>query len=497
MKKIKLNKLIKTYLYLLLIIVISSCNDDLKEELEGDLSEATLTSEQDAIALVDGVYNGLLAGGWDYYGYGDMARATDGVTDIFKLEPEDNLETYRWGNEDIALNIWSAIYPVINRANWALKLIDQMDDEAFGKIETKNRLLGEAAFLRGLTYFDLVGVFGGVPLKLEPTSNDSPGLPRSSKDDCYIQIEKDLNTAIANLPESNGSPGRATKGAAYGILAKVQLRQGKWEEAGKNIDNLINLGKYDLYTEGSYLELFFESNRLDNEFIFSVLSMGEQYSVASNHHIKAFTPWAYDTGWWTVGLPPSLYNSIEEGDERLEVYFDEFSPYWGGNNSAIEKWGFAIIRKFGHYNRDLTAPGTGYAAYDNYGNSQLGVPILRYADVLLLKADIENELNGPNSVAYMAINQVRNRAGLSDLPEGLSKTEFRDAILKERAIELAAEGHRKDDLIRHNIFESTMTTYLEEQGHPVVVTPDHQLLPIPRTELNLNPNMDPNPSNSF
>jgi len=93
--------------------------------------------------------------------------------------------------------------------------------------------------------------------------------------------------------------------------------------------------------------------------------------------------------------------------------------------------------------------------------------------------------------------KVRNRSGLPNLQEGLGKVEFRNAVLKERAIELAAEGHRKDDLIRHKLFESTMTKYLSDQGYPVAVTVDYQLMPIPRQELDLNPNMKPNPSNSF
>jgi len=484
----------------MVFIAISSCDNDLQEVLKGDLSESTLNTESDAIALVDGVYNGLLDDGWGYYGGGTMARATDGITDVFKLSDIHyvDLETYQWNNDNIVSPIWVSIYKVIDRANWALKLINNMDDSAFGEVETKKRLLGEVSFLRGMAYFDLVGMFGGVPLKLEPTSSDTPGLPKSSASDVYVQIEKDLKFAIENIPASNILPGRASKGAAYGILAKAQLRQLKWAEAGQNIDAIIALGVYNLFTEDSYLKLFYESNINDNEFIFSVLSMGESYNTASNHHVKFFTPWSYDTGWANVGMPPTLYNTIGQGDERLEVYLDDYPQLYGGSlGSAIDQYGFAINRKFGAYNRDVTAPGTGYSAYKNYGVSKLGVPVLRYADVLLLKADIENELNGPNSQAYSAINQVRNRSGLANLQAGLGKVEFRDAVLKERAIELAGEGHRKDDLIRHGLFESTMTQYLSDQGYPKNVTADYRLMPIPQTELDLNPNMEPNPSNKF
>ncbi|RPG33918.1 MAG: RagB/SusD family nutrient uptake outer membrane protein [Muricauda sp. TMED12] len=484
---------------MIFLLTSSSCENDLTEELKSELSESSISTESDAVALVDGVYNGFLDSGWGYYGSGVMARATDGITDVFDVgdAPYINLETYNWSDENIIAPLWKSIYKVVDRANWAIEIIEGMDESVF-EDESKNSLIAEAKFLRGLAYFDLTGLFGGVPLKLEPTKSDAPGLPRSPIEEVYAQIEADFEFAIKHLPQTTNTPGEASKGAAYGLLAKTQLRQLKWGKAGENIDNLIALGEYDLFTEDSFLKLFYESNVLDNEFIFSILSMGESYYVASNHHLKFFTPWNYDTGWAIVGMPVGIYNSIEPDDERREVYFDEYPFLYGGEiRSAINEFGFAINRKFGSFNRDVTAPGTGYAAYKNYGVSKMGVPILRYADVLLLKAEIENELNGPNGEAYNAINQVRNRSGLPNLTEGLSKGAFRNAVLKERAIELAAEGHRKDDLIRHDLFVSTMNQYLSDQGYPVNITADHKLMPIPRTELDLNPNMEPNPSNGF
>lgn len=498
-----MKKIFKILLVFLVFVGIISCDNDLTEELNGSLSESNLKSEGDAAALVDGVYAGLSKDGYSYYTYGHLAYITDGITDVFKLahgvgSREANLERYQWQDDNIASAQWGDMFSVVSRANWALKLIKATDDAVYEDANTKSRLLGEASFLRALAYYDLVGAFGGVPLLIKPVESDIPGLPRSSASEIFSQIESDLQFAISTLPDVH-TPGKATAGAAYSLLAKTQLRQGKWAEANNNLDQVIGLGTYDLYTEGSFLELFYESRALDNEYIFAVLSLGESYDVASNHHIKAFTPWAYDTGWNSCGIPETLYNTIEPGDERLEVYFDNYTPYWGGSASAVAQWGIAINRKFSHYNRDVTAPGTGYSAYNNYGISKLNVPVIRYADILLLKADVENELNGPNNIAYDAINAVRNRAGLANLQTGLNKLEFRDAVLKERALELATEGHRKDDLIRHGIFESTMTQYLMDQGYPegTAVTEDHQLLPIPRTELDLNPNLEPNPSNSF
>lgn len=494
-------RFIKT-LYCLLFVclfTLNSCNDDLEEVLKGQLSESTISTESDAVALIDGVYNGFLDGGWGYYGSGVLARATDGITDVFILNDSKyrKLEIYNWSDEDIVADLWESIYTVVDRANWAVLLIDGMDESVF-RDSSKEELLAEAKFLRALAYFDLTGLFGDVPLKLEPTQSDELGLPRTSLELVYEQLEEDLEYASVYLPGWSGTPGKASKGAALGLLAKTQLRQLKWEEAGENIDALISLGEYNLFTEGNFLELFYESNVLDDEFIFSIMSLGESYSIASNHHLKFFTPWGYDTGWATVGLPISMYEKLEDGDERNEVYFDEYPYLYGGAiRSAIDDYGFAINRKFSSYNRDVTAPGTGYVAYQNYGISKMGVPVLRYADVLLLKAEIENELNGPTDIAYNAINQVRNRSGLSDLTSGLSKAEFKEAVLNERALELAGEGHRKDDLIRNGVFVTKLNEYAAEQGYSVTITDDYKLMPIPRTELSLNPNMEPNPSNSF
>ncbi|WP_299782621.1 RagB/SusD family nutrient uptake outer membrane protein [uncultured Formosa sp.] len=491
---------VTTYcMFFICLVTLNSCSDDLEEELKGQLSESNISTESDATALIDGIYNGLLAGGWDYYASGVLARATDGITDVFILNDSKYrpLETYDWSDEDISADLWASIYTVVDRANWAILLIEGIDETAFKDV-SREQLIAEAKFLRGLAYYDLTGLFGSVPLKLEPTQSDEVGLARTDLEAVYVQIEADFEYASTYLPGKSYTPGKASKGAAYGLLAKTQLRQLKWEEAGANIDNLIALGDYNLFTESNFLELFYESNVLDDEFIFSVMSLGESYSTASNHHLKFFTPWGYDTGWATVGLPVGIYNEIESEDERNEVYFEEYPYLYGGAiKNAIDDFGFAINRKFGSYNRDVTAPGTGYVAYQNYGISKMSVPVLRYSDVLLLKAEIENELNGPNTDAYNAINQVRNRSGLANLTEGLSSADFKAAVLKERAIELAGEGQRKDDLIRQGVFVSTLNQYALDQGYSVTITKDYQLMPIPRTELDLNPNMEPNPSNNF
>ena len=503
MNYIKRNIMKRNIITLICIVTLSfmpnSCDNDLTEELKGSLSEATLTSETDAFALVDGCYSTLLGNGFEYYAR-DYNWLLDGSTDVMMGNaPETGRVQMKW-NENEALGVWRSAFKLVGRANTAIDLIEKMDDEVFEDVDLKKRLLAEALFLRCLAYSDLTGLFGDVPLLLEPVK-DAGLLPtRDPVATVYEQIEADLATAIADLPVTyDVEIGRATKGAVNNMLAKILLRQKKYAEAKTALDNIIASGVYDLYTEGSYGELWLESRRKDNEFIFMVMSQADDYNVASNHHIKWFSPWSYDLGWAHVGIPKEIYYAMRSNDARKDVIFDDLSnayyQYVRDYGSAISFYGFAILGKYSGNNRDVTAPGN---VWGTYGRSKLNVVKYRYADVLLLKADVENELGGgPNAAAYAAINEVRARAGIPDLTAGLTQVQFRDSVLIERAIELAGEGHRRDDLIRHDLYEVMMNAHLLATGqqNPTNVTQEYRLYPIPRAELDLNPNMTPNPVN--
>lgn len=494
-----------TYIKILLLTVALtanlSCGHDLTEELKGSLTPTTLKSELDARALVDGVYNTLLKDGWNYYAFARLVYMTDGISDIFIAGRTSELEQFRW-SESIGEDIWGAVYAMINRANTALEIIEGLDESVFNN-QSQDGLIGELLFLRSLGYFDLTGMFGDVPFSLQSTKTPDNFLGRTSTSEIYTKLTEDLELAVTYLPASYGGQvvGKATRSAALALLAKIAFRQKEWLAAQGYIDDLIDLGTHDLYTEGPYQNLFFESNRLDNEFIFVAMSLGQDYEVATNHHIKQFTPWGYDLGWaGNAGVPADIFNLMEVSDQRNNVIVDDLSgayyQYVRDYGSAISWLGFAFLTKYSWKNRDETSPGN---PWGNYASSALNQPVFRYADILLMKAEVENELNGgPNAAAYNAINQVRSRAGASDIPTGLNQDDFRDAILDERALELIGEGHRKDDLIRHGRFEEVMTQYMLDQGYanPVTVTEDYRVFPIPRAELDLNPNMTSNPLNN-
>ena len=481
-------------------VVPFSCVTDLEEELKGSLSESTLTSEKDAFTLIDGCYHTLLEDGWSYHAYKHI-WLNDGITDVMVGGKGKPLDELKW-DEDIALDTWTNAFKLVSRTNTAIDLINKMDDTEFDDPAIKDRLIGEALFLRCLAYSDLTSMFGDVPLIVTPITDGSALPARDPVSKVYEQIEKDLLTAIDYLPVSYDKEiGRATKGAAFTMLAKIYIRQKKFPEAKNALDSVISLHVYDLFTEGSYRDLWLESHVKDNEFIFVVMSHGVDYNVATNHHIKWFSPWGFDLGWAKVGVPKEIFYAMRSDDARTEVIHDDLSDaYYSGvrkDSSAIKHFGYVILGKYSGYNRDVTAPNN---IWGNYACSKLNVPIYRYADVLLLKADVENELNnGPNDAAYEAINEVRQRAKIPDLTPGLSYDQFKDSVLLERGIELVGEGCRRDDLINHDVFEEKINAYLLSMGYnnPTHVTKEYRLFPIPRRELDLNPNMKPNPINSL
>ncbi|TLX73475.1 RagB/SusD family nutrient uptake outer membrane protein [Labilibacter sediminis] len=491
-------------------VLMVSCHGDLKEELKSSLSKENLTTPTDADNLVLGIYQSFIQGGWDYYAYGRIAQLNDGITDIMSWKGKNPIDDWEWGN-DVAETIWTGAFEAINRANTAL---DIMTTQVVfdGISEDSLKLVGEAKFLRALAYYDLTLAFGDVPLLLKPTTGELYP-ERAPIEDVYTQIKSDLKDARNYLPvltADNLTVGRATKGAALALSAKLAARLHEYEDALDYIEDLEALNVYDLY-DGEYKDLWLESRNADNEFIFCITSYADNYEI-SNHHIKAFTPWSYDAGWTNVGYPWDNFLAIPDNDKRkelfhshwtyysnpnygfqsLELYYTTYELYidgvyhtpWWGNVPGV------VCSKFSSYNRDVTAFGDPTAKYGTYASSSLNQPVLRYADILLLKAEVINEINnGPTSVAFDAINDVRLRANLTQL-SGLGYDEFKQAVLDERALELCFEGHRKEDLIRNGVFEEVMGAMDKPTDEK------YRLFPIPNQELVINPNMTPNETNN-
>jgi starch-binding outer membrane protein, SusD/RagB family len=377
-------------------------------------------------------------------------------------------------------SIWNHHYLGISRVNRILDNISNLDaSDAY-----KTRIEGESKFLRALLYFNLVRVFGDVPLLTSRLRSieDAYSRGRTEKSLVYEQIIKDLVFAENSLPVSVASNqvGRATKGAASSLLGKVYLTLKDFSNAKTKLENVINSNQYQLLD--NYATLWSPQNKNHNESIFDVqFRRGSGTSTGSNFSVR-FTPYLYtNLPFYSTGggynIPTDdLINAYEEGDLRKNSSLREY---------YINNLGNIVDGLEGRYSiKFYNMPTQGQGADDNW-------PVIRYADVLLMYAEVLNEISfQPNGQAFTYLNMVRKRAGLPDKTSGNanpklsvdSQAEFRLAIEHERRVELAFEGHRWFDLVRTGraitVLNPKVNTELKEH---------HLLLPIPQTQIDINP----------
>ncbi|MGD1318459.1 RagB/SusD family nutrient uptake outer membrane protein [Chryseobacterium sp. 2R14A] len=363
-------------------------------------------------------------------------------------------------------SLFSSNYQGINRANQALQYLPQLTgaDESL-----RNRLAGEAKFLRAFMYFTLVRSFGGVPLvdhvPTTSTEDVEMQLTRKSKEDIYAFIEKDLLEAAEALPDKSGygaaDVGRATKGAAHALLAKVYLYQKKWQLA---VDQCNLVTGYSLTP--SFIEIYKVTGENNAESIFEIQGSG----ATTGKGIQQYTQvqGARGTGGWGWGFntpTQNLYDAFTaEGDTERR-------------DATIMKRGMTLYdgRVVG---ADADNPYYNYKAYSSAYTTQsstdTNIRYLRYAEVLLIKAEALNEL-GQTSAAIPLLNQVRDRANIAHTT-ATSQAAVRTAIWKERRLELAFEHDRWFDLVRTGQAQSAMAA----NGKTFVVG-KHEVFPLPQT----------------
>ncbi|MGH7459205.1 MAG: RagB/SusD family nutrient uptake outer membrane protein [Longimicrobiaceae bacterium] len=353
------------------------------------------------------------------------------------------------GNSDISasngaiLGAWEDLYDLVNRANNIIAAVPAVTDFTAGQAV---QFEGEALFLRALSYLNAVRYWGGVPLVLEPSTDvtEESNVARSSPPEVYAEIEADLQQAATLLPAS-GSRGRATVGAANAVLARAYLEQGKWEQARDLATAVIESGEYSLTPD--YTDLFEVQNTVG-----SILEI--QYSV-NDANGQAFWYFPQSLGGRRGFAPTSeLFNAFEAGDVRRD---------------------FSI---------GAEADGNLYGSkYFRISNGDDNVFVIRLAEMYLARAEANARLGAPTTVVQDDINSIRNRAGLAALdPTVVAEEDLITAILQERRVEFAFEGHRFFDLRRTG------------RAIEVLGFSDRQLLfPVPQAELDVNPNLDQNP----
>ncbi len=479
-------------------VSLVSCADQLKESVYSELLVNTAyETEDDAEALVTAVYAAMSGNSWGaYYNY-DYLMISESGTDIYGQDAwsagSQKAEMGTWDNNySFIINLWDGAYKVIAAANLAIEVLEGMDiDEA-----KKATFMGEAKFLRGLAYYDLAFNFGDVILNLENGSGD---LPLSPQKDIIAQVLSDLTDA-ANSLGSATTPGRASKGAALGLRAKTNLNAKNWQAAADDAKAVMDLGDYALMP--NVMELYDVANKAANEWIFVYMSVEDGVGTNSNIPWFALLGSYLNGGWGRLTIAEDFYNSFEMNDDRRSLIGN---GYQAGNLRMVDdKFVYYAIPGTPEHNElaaydsieleDLQQNGIGAIKY-GIGNDRhvytdvayygVNYPILRYADILLTRAEALNELNEGDPLALL--NEVRARANATPLGT-MGQAEMRDAILRERALEFFQEGQRRLDLIRSGKYAELWRANLERKypGESFDYLDQKIYFPIPQKEVDAN-----------
>jgi hypothetical protein len=520
----------KKILFLLSIVVLPfGCNDKLQQDSINPNLPTTATffkTEQDAVASVNAVYTGLIVDGF----FNRMgAVMADGRSDeLSSRSPWDVLSTVAAfvmpSTSAGAPIIWMDSYNLINRANQTIEGVGAMTN-----IDTnlKNRVLGQAYFLRAFAHFHVSLFYKDVPIITKvPVTTEDLYPKTSSQADVWTQVVTDLKLAKTLLPLDytsvtgidQGQKDRVTLGAAQALLGRVYLYQGSWAAAETEFDAVIASGKYALAT--NYTDNFTENPGIEQanpEAIFSVEFTNDQSPTlnwggvpdASWRQFSAIAPTYgaknfgfcdfYPTAWLynemklektkTGGTDPRLFATIVS-NEPAEGHTTLYGVPWASQAYApTEIW----IKKFTRCDQGVVNETANF-------NSGINYLVIRYADVLLMDAEAKNELGGKQATVASLLKQVRDRATLPDLTANftaMTQAQMRDQIAHERVTELGIEGKRINDIIRWG--------WLNDQAKVAMLkandfewknwTPGHEYLPIPQTELDQNPNLSKNSAN--
>ena len=518
---------------------LTACNDWLGEPSPGSTElEDFFVSGEACLQTVNGCYVPLA---WEYGPHSyfaewyigaiasdDALKGGQNIADGADAYDIDNFKTN--ASNGIILDYYRAKYQGIARCNLALQEIEKyVPDETIDE-RTKERYLGEAYFLRAFYYFQLVRVYGGVPLVKEVLdSSDKWQQPRATSEQVYESIVSDLKNAESRLwGKSEYAPedlGRATRGAARAMLCKVYLYMKDYDSAyewGKKfVDDEFNKGEYSLC--GVYADNFTLAGENGPESVFEIQYVEDPTSdYGSGEGAFGFTRGTFTTiltrprmsslgskkGWGWNHPTQNLYDEFEAGDPRRDVAIgvpdeaslDEVevtylgSPYYNGKTSYRE--------------------GEDFPSISHDSRSPLNYRLMRASDVLLLYAEAALESGKDMNAAKWALEQVRSRARSNSDASGVlpafpayrgysdNEASLRDAIRHERRVELAMEGHRWFDIVRWGIAAQIMdkdngsygkNESAEARAEMASFIPGkHELFPLPTEELVLNP-MEQNP----
>lgn len=457
-------------IFLLLIVLLGffSCDDELDiVPITEKSADNFFSNEQEIESAVIGVYaqlqnNGLY--GLDLIGVGEIPAedtfeeiaANDGgrfgQLDDFSTNPAN----------DLVGDIWRESYEGIQRTNVVLNRINDIE---FEDSAIKTNRIGEMKFVRALLYFNLVRLYGDVPLVVEETESpfDFFGQGRTPSTEVYSQITADLTDAIQELPTIK-SFGKPASGTARALLADVQMTLGDFSGALTNLEAVVNSGQFELMSSTS--EIFGEANEGNAEILFEVQYASGFDADGSDEGSSAgsqFRPSGTTANAKGHNLPTQAFiDSFEAGDTRLDDYVaidPDANPFY-------------FLTKY-----EVSPTGA-----DDGGTDHI---IIRFADVVLKYAEALNE-NGQTPEAITQLNRIRSRAGLA-ATTATSQADVRAAIRQERRFELVGEGKRWLDLRRYGTAVEVMNAFFSSNNAGVTINDNNLVLPIPQSQIDTDP----------
>jgi len=472
-----------------IVSLLSACEGNLEPVVYDSIAPSNFfKTREDVNAAVTAIYSEF---SWDYENriYNGEIGTDEYRNNWGGADQENNFE---WKGDGTYSSMYLHKVPAVTRAGVLLKVIEGIN---FLAAAEKNRFIGEIKTARAIHMFDLLNSYGPCPVILDdenllkPDNSYKPLRPAQNTPEgqefyeTYVnQIENDLIDAAQLLDSKAQNFGRFDKGIALTMQMKLYMHQKEWEKAEQVSNQIINLGKYKL--EDDYSKIWSIENEMNKEIIWALPrtsnTLGQTFrsrTLYSPYDLTVEDKWNGDK------VRFEFYDSFESEDLRKNKIIVRFT---NSNGDII----------------DMRAEGA-----DFYGGfclkydldpdavmmSGIDVIYLRYADVILCRAEALNEISGTNQESIDLINQIRNRAGLSDIlvSDFNSNSELRDHILAERGWEFYMEGFRREDLIRHN-------RYIERARVRTSSAQDfHILYPIPKVAYYENHNITQNPGYDF
>ncbi|KQS30858.1 RagB/SusD family nutrient uptake outer membrane protein [Dyadobacter sp. Leaf189] len=476
----------KRYLiYLLPALLTMSCESKLDLTPVTNLTNATYyKTAEDAKAALGACYAAI--GNLDPFA--DLVTTDDAIPFLTGAADRPQLWRYEITTANSFIAQYAGGFRGINRSNIVIDRLPGITmDEAL-----KTRYIAEARFLRALHYFNLVRWYGGVPIVTSETASlEGLEVEKASVEEVYKLIIDDLTAAESVLPATYPASdvGRATKGAAMGILAKVYItmagtnRQSPyWAQAVAKLKQVIDSGVYDLYA--NFADAFALTARGGKENVFEVQYLTDVRGHGQGRGYGVRGALIYPSGGSGIARPTkSLFDLYSAEDARKPVTFLTSYTYNGTTTQlSITDPDFTKAVSFQKL-WDKTAKTS--------GGEGTSIPILRYSDLLLLYAEALNEVNnGPTAEAYAALNKVRTRAKLAALT-GLTYQSFKEAVWLERRLELTFENHRRFDLLRTGKLIDAVKAETTFNRNPKI-QPFHVLFPFPQSDTDANPKLKQN-----